>query len=135
MNNIEVGLFGTCNDSTWRDAFIPLLECDYFNPVVKDWNEDAQKLEIEKRETCDYILYTITPKMTGVYSIAECVYDACNRPEKTLFCVVENDDENEFTESQLNSLKMTKKMVADCGARVFDTLEDAAEFLNYMTNK
>jgi len=135
MNNKEVGLFGTCNDSKWRESLIPLLDCKYFNPVVKDWNEEAQKLEIEKRETCDYLLYVITPKMTGVYSVAESVYDACNRPEKTLFCVITNDDENEFTESQLNSLEMTKKMIANCGARVFDTLEHVAEFLNYITSK
>lgn len=32
----KVFLSGTCNESTWRDELIKLLEIDYFNPVVKD---------------------------------------------------------------------------------------------------
>ena len=135
MNNKEVGLFGTCNDSQWRESLIPLLNCKYFNPVVKDWNEEAQKEELEKRQSCDFILYVITPKMTGVYSIAEVVDDSNKRPERTLFCIVENDDNNEFTESQLKSLQMTKNLIRENNARVFDTLEDVADFLNYVTAK
>lgn len=131
---MEVFLGGTCNNSLWRNSLIPHLECEYFNPVVDDWTEEAQKIEIEKRNTCDYVLYVITPKMTGVYSIAELTYDACLRPEKTLFCVLENDDENEFTEHQLKSLKMVKELVANCGARVFDNLINISNFLN-LVNK
>lgn len=135
MNNKEVGLFGTCNGSQWRESLIPLISCKYFNPVVKDWTEEAQKIELEKRESCDYILYVITPKMTGVYSIAEVVDDSNKRPERTLFCVVDNDDNNEFTEHQMKSIKMVKNLVRENNARVFETLEDVAEFLNYVTAK
>ena len=131
--NKEVFLGGTCNDSQWREQLIPLLKCDYFNPVVKDWNEEAQKEEIEKRETCDYVLYVITPKMTGVYTIAEVVDDSYKRPEKTLFCIITNDDNNEFTEHQLKSLKMVKNLVRANLARTFETLEDVAGFLNFVT--
>lgn len=134
-NSKEVGLFGTCNNSQWREVIIPLLNCKYYNPVVKDWNEEAQKLELEKRETCDYILYVITPKMTGVYAIAEVVDDSNKRPERTLFCVIENDDENEFTEHQMKSVKMVKNLVRENGARVFESLADIADFLNYVTAK
>lgn len=129
---IEVGLFGTCNDSKWREKLIPMLSIDYYNPVVKDWNEEAQKIEIEKRQTCDYILYVITPKMTGVYSIAEVVDDSNKRPDRTLFCIIDNDDNNEFTEQQLKSIQMVKNMVRNNGARVFDTFDDIANFLNYV---
>jgi len=129
---MEVGLFGTCNNSQWREALIPLLECEYFNPVVEDWNEEAQKMEIEKRETCDFILYTITPKMTGVYSIAEAVFDACTRPQKILFCVLNEDDYNEFTEHQIKSMDMTKKLISECGVRTFSDLPSVAAFLNYV---
>lgn len=129
---MEVFLGGTVNGSEWRDELIPLLKCDYFNPVVKDWNEEAQAKEIEKRQTCDFILYVITPKMTGVYSIAEVVDDSNKRPDRTIFCILEKDDNNEFTEHQLKSLEMTKHMIRNNNARVFDTLEDIANFLNYM---
>lgn len=129
---MEVFLGGTCNDSQWRETLIPMLKCDYFNPVVKDWNEEAQALEIKKRQECDFILYVITPKMTGVYSIAEVVDDSNKRPQATAFCILTEDDNNEFTEHQIKSLDMTKNMIRNNNARVFDTLEDVANFLNYM---
>jgi hypothetical protein len=127
---MEVFLGGTVNGSEWRDSLIPLLDINFFNPVVENWDENAQLLEIEKRNTCDYILYVITPKMSGCYSIAELIQDSCIRPERTLFCIIYNDDFNEFTEHQIKSLDMTKKMVIDSGARVFETLNDVADFLN-----
>lgn len=134
-NEKEVGLFGTCNDSQWREALIPLLNCKYYNPVVKDWNEEAQRIELEKRQTCDFMLFVITPKMTGFYAIAEVVDDSNKRPESTLFCVLETDDENEFTEHQMKSIKMTKNLIRENGARVFESLQDIADFLNYVTAK
>jgi hypothetical protein len=129
---MDVFLGGTCNNSEWRDELIPLLNCDYFNPVVDDWTEDAQKLELQKRIECDFVLYVITPKMTGVYSLVEATDDSNKRPQRTIFCVLTNDDGNEFTESQLKSLEMTKNLIRNNNARVFDTLQDIASFLNYM---
>jgi len=82
----KVFLGGTCNGSVWRDNLIKHLRCDYFNTVIDDWNEAAQQEEIKQRSQCDYVLYVITPKMTGVYSIAEVVEDSIKRPNKTLFC-------------------------------------------------
>ena len=134
MAKTKVFLGGTCNNSTWRDKLIPLLKIDYFNPVVDDWTPECQDEEIRQRESCDYCLYTITPKMTGVYSIAEVVDDSNKRPEKTILCVLDEDDENSFSETQIKSLKQVKEMVKNNGANVFDSLEDIASFLN-KTNK
>ena len=57
--NIKVFLGGTCNESTWRDEIIPLLEeagIDYFNPVVEDWTEDCIEIEnIEKMRSVIFI--------------------------------------------------------------------------------
>ena len=131
-NNISVFLGGTCNNSTWREALMPHLECDYFNPVVEDWTEEAQQIEIEKRNTCDFVLYVITPKMTGVYSIAELIESSINEPHRTIFCTIYKDDENEFTEHQLKSLKMVKQMVIKYNVRTFDNLIDIANFLNFI---
>ena len=79
-------LGGTCNNSTWREKLIPMLTIDYFNPVVDDWTPDCMAEEIKQRETCEYVLYVITPEMTGVYSIAEVADDSNKRPDKTIFC-------------------------------------------------
>ena len=134
MAKTKVFLGGTCNNSTWRDKLISLLKIDYFNPVVDDWTPECQDEEIRQRELCDYCLYTITPKMTGVYSIAEVVDDSNKRPEKTILCVLDEDDENIFSETQIKSLKQVKEMVKNNWSNVFDSLEDIASFLN-KTNK
>ncbi len=114
----KVFLGGTCNDSKWRDNLIPLLKkagVEYFNPVVEDWTEEAQEEERKQRELCDYCLYVITPKMTGVYSIAEVIDDSNKRPEKTIFAVFPKDGKEKFTEHQEKSLKQVGKMVKDNG--------------------
>ena len=81
----KVFLGGTCNESTWRNELIEDLKINYFNPVVEDWTPECMVEEIRQRETCDFVLYTITPKMTGVYSIAEVIDDSNKRPEKHCF--------------------------------------------------
>lgn len=135
---MKVFLGGTCNESTWRDELIPLLKIDYFNPVVDDWTEECYQEELRQREICDYCLYVITPRMIGVYSIAEVVDDSNKRPEKTIFCLLTVDykyneaDDNLifFTNAQLKSLDKVGLMVAKNGGKYFESLEEVAEFLN-----
>ena len=135
----KVFLGGTCNESTWRDGLIELLEIDYFNPVVDDWTEECYQEELRQREICDYCLYVITPRMRGVYSIAEVVDDSNKRPEKTIFCIVTADfsdtgDIIMFDEQQLKSLDKVGVMVQNNGGKYFRTLREVAKFLNN-TNK
>ena len=132
----KVFLGGTCNESCWRDELIKLLKIDHFNPVVDDWTEDCMAEEIQQRELCDYVLYVLTPLMTGTYAIAEVVDDSNKRPEKTLFCYLEKDMNNEgsfpiFSNGQLRSLGQVKKMVKQNGASTFETLAQIADYLNY----
>jgi hypothetical protein len=125
----KVFLGGTCNESTWRDEIVPMLNIDYFNPVVDDWTEDCMIEEIRQRELCDFCLYTITPKMTGVYSIAEVVDDSNKRPDKTVLVLLKEDGIS-FTVGQWMSLSSVSKMVKKNGGRVFDSLRMAAQFMN-----
>lgn len=126
----KVFLGGTCNESTWREKLIKLLNIDYFNPVVDDWTLEAAEEEIRQRKICDYCLYVITPRMTGVYSIAEVVDDSNKRPSQTILCVLEEDGEYEFNKSASLSLNAVKRMVSRNGAKVFNSLYDVADYLN-----
>ncbi len=126
----KVFLGGTCNESTWRDDLIKLLDIDYFNPVVDDWTEECYQEELKQRKISDFVLYVITPKMTGVYSIAEATDDSCKRPNKTIFCVLSTDEDKSFDKGQLKSLEAVSKLVASNGANVFYDLKSVAEFLN-----
>lgn len=148
----KVFLGGTCNGSKWRDELIPMLDIDYFNPVVADWNEGCYQEELRQREICDYCLYVITPRMTGVYSIAEVIDDSNKRPNKTLFCVLKSDikyrldirwneetekfcigqeeAEKQFDEGQMKSLDRVGRMVESNGGKYFKSLEEVASYLN-----
>lgn len=150
MRGIKVFLGGTCNGSLWRETLIPMLGAgvEYFNPVVKDWTPECQEREIQERENCDVCLYVITPKMTGVYSIAEAVDDSNKRPEKTLFCFTDADFFGEdtgavahenvnypvFDRHQVKSLKMVGAMVEKNGGTWAKSLEEVATMLNGVAN-
>ena len=109
---------------------IKKLDIDYFNPVVKDWNDAAYKEELKQRKICDYLLYVITPKMTGVYSIAEVIDDSNKKPRKTIFCYLKSDDGKSFDTGQKKSLDAVGKMVESNGGKWLDNLDDVANFLN-----
>ncbi len=127
---MKVFLGGTCNGSTWREELIAMLEVEYFNPVVEDWTPECMEEELRQREQCDICLYVITPKMTGVYSIAEVVDDSNKRPEKTIFVTMPMDGDESFTVGQLRSLGAVSDMVEKNGSSVFFDLNTLAMTLN-----
>lgn len=132
-NTPMVFLGGTGNGSVWRDRVISFLEYSYFNPVLPDnveWNEDAQKNENTAKLNSDYLLYTITPEMTGVYSIAEIVDDSNKNPDKTILCILEEYGGLSFNKGQMKSLKAVADLVANNGVVVFDNLDDTIKYLN-----
>ena len=129
----KVFLGGTCNESKWRDHITTMLKIDYFNPVVDDWTPDCQAEELQQRKLCDFCLYTITPKMTGVYSIAEVVDDSNKSPKKTIFVTLRDDAEFSFNEAQWRSLSAVSKLVKSNGGQVFNDLKLAADFMNEST--
>ena len=108
----KVFLGGTWNNSNWRKKVEDQLQIDYFDPIVDDWTEEAYKEELKQRKECDFVLYVITPKMTGVYSIAEVIDDSNKQPEKTIFCFMKEDGNNKFDKDQIKSLDKAGEMVS-----------------------
>ena len=135
---MRVFLGGTCNESTWRDKLIPMLdekEIDFFNPVVKDWNSEAQAVEVKMKVECDVCLYTITPRMTDVYAIAEVIEDAIQRPEKIIFNVMPVDGDMQFSEEQIKSLIQVGKMSAKYGATFVSGLDSVMKAINLLVQR
>ena len=128
MNKVYLG--GTCNGSIWRDIIIQGLEIDYFNPVVPDWTPECQEEEIRQRKECDLILYVITPKMTGVYAIAELVDDSNKRPNETYFCYLIRDEQHTFNDGQIRSLQSVGKLIESNGATWCVSLDHCIQSLN-----
>lgn len=123
---MKVFLGGTCAESTWREELIPVLEIDYFNPVVEDWTPECQAEELKQREECDFILYVITKEMQGVYSIAEVIDDSNKRPHSTVFCFLEEG----FTKGQIKSLQAVADMVERNGGTSLSDLESVRVFFS-----
>lgn len=128
--NMKVFLGGTINGSKWRDDVISRLEIDYFNPVVEQWDDEARLNEVREKKSCDYLLFAITPLMVGVFSIAE-VVDLSNKvPQKTILCILDEDEGAVWSDCQKKSLIEVKKLVGANGAHVFENLDDVVDFLN-----
>lgn len=130
---IKVFEGGTCNNSIWRttleEGLKDYTEIELFNPVVDDWNEAAQKREDEYKKNCNYQLFVITPKMTGVFSIAEAVECSNKFPKKCIFCILNEDDGSKFTNAQMKSLIQVGKMIIANGGVAFSYLEAVANYL------
>jgi len=161
----RVFLGGTCNNSVWREKLIPMLNIDYFNPVVENWTEECMIEERRQRETCDYCLYVITTSMSGVYSIAEVIDDSNKRPERTIICVLDSEvpiitkvsnpmcyvgspdinmfidkinypnDRINFSIGEMKSLNQVGFMVERNGGKYFKSLEEVAKYLNNTIKK
>lgn len=128
MRSIFLG--GTCPGWNWRKELTNLLDIEYYDPIVKNWNEVAKKIEREKRETSDFCLYVITPYMEGSYSIAEAVDDSNKRPEKTVFCFLDEPYGKHFSKEANSSLIEISKMIEKNGAKVCYSLEEIANYVN-----
>ena len=125
----KVFLGGTCDNTIWRDELIKLLKIDYFNPVVKNWNESCQYEEEKQKDIeCDFQLYVITPEMSGLFSIAEVTESAINIGERCIFCIL--DPENKFDNKKRKSLEAIKKTIKKYKGKFFDNLNDVANYLN-----
>ena len=127
----KVFLGGTCNKSLWRDGVIKKLRIHYYNPCGEEWTPEMMQEELKQRKESDFCLYVITPKMEGFYSVAEVVDDSNKRPEKTIFCFINEDDGKIFSAAQIKSLQQVAKMIKENGATVFKTLDEVTDFLNH----
>jgi len=128
---MKVFLGGTCANSKWREKIIPQLQIKYFNPVVKRWTEECKKEELRQRETCDFLLYTIT-RAYSIYSIAEVVDDSNKRPDKTVLCVINEmvNGREAINKQEMGRLDEIGRMVQRNGGKYFKNMNDVVKYLN-----
>jgi hypothetical protein len=127
MNKVFLG--GTCNETTWRDDLIKVLQVDYFNPVVEDWTPECIDLENDqKSRVCNIHLYVITADMSGVYSIAEVVQSSLTAGKTTILHVIPDG----FNQGQLKSLVAVCGLVSSNGAIAYidEDLRRTARVIN-----
>ena len=127
---MKVFLGGTCAESRWRGNIIPQLKCEYFNPVVDDWTPECQKIEEQEKRICEDHLDVITPKMKGVFSIAEAVNDSMQLHDRCIFCVTKEDDDRDWTKEELKSLNATSDLIKNNGGIILSSLDEVVEYIN-----
>jgi hypothetical protein len=127
INIMKVFLGGTCSGYRWRDKLIPMLKCDYYNPIVKNWSESDRLREVHERETSNIVLYTITSGIKGVYSIAEVVDDSNKRKDKVIFCNLYREEDGM---QMYKSLVAVENLIKANGCKVFHDLESVANYIN-----
>jgi len=126
----KVFLGGTCNESTWRDSLVLVLQVEYFNPVVDDWTPECQaEEERQKSDVCNIHLYVITSAMTGTFSIAEAIESAMTAGKQVIFHVMPEG----FSDAQVKSLQAVVNMVGKHGgiAYIDDDLHRTSRVINY----
>ena len=138
----DVFLGGTTNNSNWRDTFIDILSsmgsnlvC--FNPVVTNWNDQAIRVENMIKDQAKHHVYVITPKMKGIYSIAEAVESVFDRSHKTYLYILLKDGEDLFSTDEndpiMKSFAATGEIIRSHGG-IFGIGSDLHPLVNYIIN-
>lgn len=74
MEDLTIGLFGTCGTTTWRQKFIQAYEqrgIQYYNPQKVDWKPEYATDEAIHLATDKMILFPVTSETYGLGSLAE----------------------------------------------------------------
>ena len=129
MTKNKIFLGGT-TDSNWREWLIPRLNIEYFNPILENWTSECQKEEILQKEECNIHLYVITPKINGVYSIAEAVESAMCKDKICIFCILPEDDGKLFSDEMAYSLLAVRNLILKHGGKTCTTLLEVLEELS-----
>lgn len=127
-----VFLGGTCNGSTWREVLLSGLMVRTFNPVVENWDEAAKAREDEAKYNADLMLYVITPKQKGFYSIAELTHDSLAK-RNVVVAFVDDPDGTVWDEHQIKSNAAIAELIGANklgGPRVFYSLESLRGYFN-----
>lgn len=134
---MKVFLGGTIEGIDWRKDIIPMLECDVFDPYIREgeWNEESREREEDEKKNCDIFLCVITNGIRGVYSIAEATEIACmpGKP-KIVFCNLYKSDGSKNGDMMQSSLNATEELLLRHKVPIHHSLKDVSTFLNKANN-
>lgn len=131
-------LGGTCGNNTWRKTFTKKLLAMgvdkevIFDPVVDDWNAEAQKAEeAAKKKASHHLYYLADPQQPGnpmsFYSAVEATMALYDREKKTVVIFDDKGIKGQF----LKAFNQMKDVLQERfpKAAIFDDLDDALKWL------
>ena len=94
--------------------------------------ESQEQDEEREHELADMAvqMFAITPKSQTNLGIVEMTAAAIQNPEQTAITFIDEDDGVEATPDQEAASAAIRQLATTAGARVFDGLDQAAEFIN-----
>lgn len=133
-----VFLGGTCGNNNWRGGLIQrLVERGVaaevlFDPVVADWNEEAQRKEDEAKKIATYNLFYLgDPQQennrVSFYSLLEATMGLYDAPERTVVVFDTTGMPKPMEKSNTKACKDLQKRFPN--APIFGTLAEAEDWL------
>lgn len=133
-----VFLGGTAANNRWRESFIDAFvargfprDC-LFNPVVTDWNEEAQRREeAAKAEASHLVFYIADPKQEGnplsAYSMVEATMALYDKADRTVVVF----DTDGVSGHPLKAMRQAERVLRARfpDAHIFGSREDAIIWL------
>ncbi len=131
-------LGGTVANSNWREGFMEdlmergILHEYFFNPVVKDWNEEAQRCEEEAKANASHLVFYIAdPKQDGnplsAYSMVEATMALYDNLEKSVIIFDTEGMSGHPLKAMNQTFKVLKKRFPE--ANIFETPAEAIDWL------
>lgn len=137
MNKLAF-LGGTCGNNLWRPAFAASLVAlgvsadNLFDPVVPNWNAEAQAKEDAAKKEAAYMLYYLANpgeenNTVSSYSLVEAVMSLYDAPEKTVVVFDTNGQPPHVVKAMTKSYRDLVKRFPN--APIFNDLEQAKQWL------
>lgn len=135
----QVFLGGTCGDNNWRETFTKDLASKgvdkkkIFNPIVENWDEEAQRKEdLAKEESKFLLFYIANPKTKGNevsgYSLIELTMGLYDFPETTIGVLCTDGLSPAVSKALTKGFKDLKKRFPK--GHIFFDRESALQFLS-----
>jgi hypothetical protein len=133
-----VFLGGTCGNNNWRDGLIERLTArgvpsgTLFNPVVADWNEEAQRKEDQAKKDATFNLFYLgdpnqPENRVSFYSLLEATMGLYDAPARTVVVFDTTGMPKPMEKSNTKACKDLK--VRFPHAPIFGTLAEAEDWL------
>ena len=137
MNKL-VFLGGTCGNNTWRDGLIERLigrgvpTETLFNPVVADWNQEAQQREDEAKKNATFNLFYLgdpqqAENRVSFYSLLEATMGLYDAPTRTIVVFDTSGMPKPAEKSNIKACQDLQKRFS--GALIFGTLAEDEDWL------
>lgn len=113
------------NKTDYRQVISKIITADF---VPSESPETI--LSAQEKQSCNFLVYILTPLFTDLYAIAELIDDAIKYPDKTLFCFEEDSsNDKKFSKHQIKSMNAVAKMVINNNAKHLENSEQLISFL------